>query len=184
MRRPLLIIICVAGIFWLGLSALQWFYWTHEIGWTTRTYETLEEAIRGGVFRQGWLPAFLPRSAFNIREKRNSEYNTVIASCSFDPADNLLPLLAEAEELPLSALSTIRPPSAPAKKGVWLPRNITKGKFGALAADGFRFYRSERVERAGPHQVTAIWHVAINQREGVCYLWFNQKSPVSGPESP
>ena len=177
MKQSLVIISIIVVLCGFSVAILRSYNRNHDFASRTRTYETLEKAIEKGVIRQGWLPDFLPRSAYNIREKRNSEENTVIACCLFDPADNLLPMLSETKEVPMSITKGIRP-SAIGKREAWFPDAITEGKVGGLSQAGFRLYRSERRVKVGSYEVMAIWHLAINQKAGTCYFWFFQRMPA------
>ena len=174
MRRPLIRMCVLLAAGCLGAVVVRSCNRNHDFGSRTRAYETLQKAIEEGVVRQGWLPDFLPRSAYNIREKRNSEDNTVMACCSFDPAENLLPLLSQAREVPMSGRNGVRPPAV-GKRETWFPDAITEGKFASPALAGFRLYRSECRVSVGPYEVMAIWHLAINQKAGVCFFWFFQE---------
>jgi hypothetical protein len=175
MKRSLVIIAILAALSSLGLAILQSRNRIHAFVTPTRTYATLEKAIKEGVVRQGWLPDFLPISAYNIREKHNYEQNTVVASFSFDPSQSMVRMLSEGKELPAGSTNGIRP-SVVGRREAWFPDAIIQGKFGDLTPAGFRLYRIERRKRVGPYEVTATWHLAVNQKAGVCYLWFFEKS--------
>lgn len=174
MKRSLVIICILLALCALGLAILQSYNRIHAYVTPTRTYATLEKAIEDGVVRQGWLPDFLPRSAYNIREKHNYEQNTVVACFSFDPSQNILPMLSEAKQVPLSITKAIRPPVVGGREA-WFPNALAEGKLEDLTPAGFRLYRIERRERVGPYEAIATWHLALNQNAGVCYLWFFQK---------
>jgi hypothetical protein len=157
----------------VGIVTLRSYNERYAFATATRTFTNLRGVIEAGVIRQGWLPDFLPRSAYNIREKHNGEQHTVIACFSFDPVENILPMLSEAKEVPLNIPKGIWP-SVIGQREAWFPEAIFEGKLGALTPPGFRLYRVERKERVGPHEAMAIWHLALNQEAGVCYLWFFQ----------
>jgi len=173
MKRLFIIIGILLAICCLGVVMLRSYIRNQDFGSRTRTYETLEKAIEEGVIRLGWLPGFLPRSAYNIREKRNSGENTVIACFSFDPSDDLHSMLSEAKEVPMTNTKGIRP-SRIGKREVWFPDAIMDGEFGRLTPPGFRLYKIERRERVGTFEVMATWHLALNRKAGVCYLWFSE----------
>jgi hypothetical protein len=176
MKRLLVIAVLAAVCLICGLIWVS-FHRRYAFVAPTHTYASLEQAIWEGAVRDGWLPDGLPRSAHNIREKHNYEQNTVIASFSFDPSDNMLPMLSEAEELPGSILEAVRPPVLGAR-AAWFPDAITDGKFGMLTRTGFRFYRLEQRSKVGQAEVTDIWHFAVNREAGTCYLWFFQRTPA------
>jgi hypothetical protein len=160
----------------VGVVTLRSYNGRYAFTTAPQTYPNLQGAIEGGVISKGWLPDFLPRSAYNIREKHNYEQNTVIACFSFDPVENILPMLSGANEVSLNITKGIRP-SAIGKREAWFPDAIMDGKFGSLTPAGFRLYRIERIKRVGTFEVMATWHLALNQKAGICYLWFYEKSP-------
>jgi hypothetical protein len=94
----------------VGVVTLRSYNGRYAFATPTQTYPNLQDAIEGGVISKGWLPDFLPRSAYNIREKHNYEQNTVIACFSFDPVENILPMLSGANEVPLCHRSKLFPP--------------------------------------------------------------------------
>lgn len=165
--------VCVVG---LAVAGLQ--YWRRDYFVSApRTYATLKQARNEGVIDRGWLPDFLPLSATNIHEKHNSEQNTVIASFSFDPATDLAAVLRNAEELPASAMPAVRPPRIGGKER-WFPEAIFAGKLHQLAPPGFRLWRIRYKAMVGKANVLKIWHLAINEKAGVCYLWYFVRIPV------
>lgn len=133
-------------------------------------YATLKEAREAGVLRQGWLPEFLPASATDIREKHNAEQNTTIARFHFDPEADLKSLLNEAEEMPPTAFRGIAPHRIGGSEA-WFPDTLFQGNFDNLKPPGFQIYRITRVGKQGPSDVLYAWHLALNKRAGICYLW-------------
>lgn len=174
MKRSLLIgiaaTLCVVVV---AISSLLYYrrcYFTTP----TKTYATLTQAIKEGVITNGWLPDFLPRTAYNIREKHNVSHNTIIAAFSFDPAGDKTQILAMGDELPKQSLQTIRP-SVICRKEPWFPDAIVEGSFEQLAREGFKLYRirDNRSERIRNHQDFHEWYMLIHQKNGICYLWGN-----------
>jgi hypothetical protein len=174
MKRSFVIIVILAAVCALGVAIFRSYNRINAYVTPTRTYATLEKAIEEGVVRQGWLPDFLPSSAYNIREKHNYEQNTVVAGFSFDPAQEVLPMLAGAKEVPSSITDAIRPPVIGGREA-WFPDAFAEGRLGDLTPVGFRLYRVERRVQVGPREVISTWHLALNQKAGICYLWFFQK---------
>ena len=52
-----------------------------------RSYHTKTEAAEDHLFDRGWLPAFIPVSATNIKVVNNLDINTSIGSFDFAPED-------------------------------------------------------------------------------------------------
>lgn len=50
-------------------------------------FENYQEMEASGIVEQGWLPAFLPKSAINIQEKHDLDTNVVMATFEYDPQD-------------------------------------------------------------------------------------------------
>jgi hypothetical protein len=142
---------------------------------STRTYATIQQAVDQGVVAKGWLPAFLPTSSRDIREKRNFEQNLVLAAFEFDPGEDLSPLLQTMELAPQNVLEASRP-SPIGQSTAWFPTELINGQFQAVAAKGFRFYQAEETVVG----VTCNWFLALNARSGLGYLWLK----VAGVRSP
>ena len=53
------------------------------------SFKNYEEMAASGIFEAGWLPPYLPRSSFNIREEHDIDTNGVTAIFSYDPEDVL-----------------------------------------------------------------------------------------------
>lgn len=50
-------------------------------------FENYQEMASSGIFEQGWLPPYLPKSAVNIEEKHDMDTNVVMATFEYDPQD-------------------------------------------------------------------------------------------------
>lgn len=50
----------------------------------TNKYQNYQQVVSEGAFDQGWIPEFLPTSAFNILEKYDLDTNEIILKFSFD----------------------------------------------------------------------------------------------------
>jgi hypothetical protein len=51
------------------------------------SFATYAEAEAAGMFKAGWLPSYLPKSATNIEERHDIDTNNVWASFSYAPED-------------------------------------------------------------------------------------------------
>ena len=67
----------------LGVSLMS----CHFLENPRSSFATYEDAHSAGMFAKGWLPAYLPQSAYDIRERHNLDSNRVQASFKFTPSD-------------------------------------------------------------------------------------------------
>ncbi len=52
-------------------------------------FTTYEEMKKSRVFRNGWLPKYIPKTATNIQEKHDLDSNSVFATFQYDPNEVL-----------------------------------------------------------------------------------------------
>lgn len=50
----------------------------------TNKYQNYQQVVSEGAFDKGWIPEFLPTSAFNILEKYDLDTNEIILKFNFD----------------------------------------------------------------------------------------------------
>lgn len=157
----ILFTLCAIGGIWLLLMYKERYFVS-----PTFTFTTMEQVAKEDFISKGWLPGFMPPSAYNIREIFNSEQNTVVAVFSFDSSDHFVLNLHDAVELELKTLKVARVPTL-GRMARWFSRQIAAGKYEQLASEGFKFYKIQDA-RAGK---TDNWYLAVHQNDGKAYLW-------------
>jgi hypothetical protein len=136
-----------------------------------KEYKDRTLAEISGAISDGWLPDFLPQSAFDIYEKHNWDYNRGIIAFKFRTAEfkSLASLL-----IPLSAEKLAGcNPSWLYKNEKWFPKCIVDGKWDRLQEEGFKFYGLglEHNERIKDRKIQQ-WFLAINPEKGITYVWY------------
>jgi hypothetical protein len=82
MRRAFVIACSIFAVF-MVVSYLLLF----EPDVTSESYSTFGEAEQAGLFRRGWLPSYIPRSAASIAETHDLDTNERCASFSIAASD-------------------------------------------------------------------------------------------------
>ena len=122
-------------------------------------YNDLSAATKDGAVQRGWVPDFLPASAFQIHERHNISTNEVWMSFGFGPKDTDF----------LSKSCTRVPPdkiALPRGFGKWWPASLTPG---SPQLPSYDFYRcaDTLVDRA--HK--AVGWLAIDAYKSIAYYW-------------
>jgi hypothetical protein len=76
----LIAIILVGGV--LGL-----FSYCNYVENPTSEFNSYEEMAASGIIARGWVSEFIPKSAYEIRERHNIDTNTVYMSFKYDSAE-------------------------------------------------------------------------------------------------
>lgn len=124
------------------------------------TYTSRQAAEQAGAFSRGWLPAFLPSSASDLRELHNLDSNESLLRFSFMPAD--LPTITASLQ-PVSESELCPPPFQGLRRPAWWPKDLVGAQRG-----GLRFFRSTAA-LAGP-QTPAGWF-AVDAARGIGFFW-------------
>ncbi len=132
-------------------------------------YDRVNEAK--DLIEEGWLPPFLPKSTYNIREKHNFDYNRGIISFSCSPPD-LLKATATFERIPDEKLVEVRP-IWPEREERWFPACIFNGELNDFSQRGLELYSVGRQEPERIRQNTIVrWFIAANPSTGQAYIWY------------
>ena len=130
----------------------------------TVVYENYDAASKAGAFESGSLPKFLPRSATDIHEKRNFDYNRGIIAFSIRVEDwNTLSQICK--KLPDDSLKEIRPAWVYWREK-WFPESIVSGRTAELRSKGFDIYKVDYSTEFRKH-----WYLAYNHQTGRGYVW-------------
>jgi hypothetical protein len=156
--------LCVVG----GVVANFFYFSGCRYVTPTRTYASFEEARQ--VIEQGWLPGFLPESAYDIREKHDNEKNTVLAAFSFRSANDISLILSQANELPVGMLHKVRPRWI-CKSEPWFSSAIVRAKSGELIAEGFKMFEWVANHADDNEFIIIKWYLLVNLDAGICYMW-------------
>jgi hypothetical protein len=72
----------------LVISVLGYMEWTENPSTSFRNYAEMADS---GIIERGWIPNYIPRSAFEIEETHDIDTNVVQMHFSFEPGDIELP---------------------------------------------------------------------------------------------
>jgi len=61
--------------------------WCHYSENPSAYFESYEDAKISGIMDAGWIPAFIPRSSYEIKETHNIDTNIVKMSFKYDPTN-------------------------------------------------------------------------------------------------
>ena len=125
------------------------------------TYETLLAAQENGAIERGWVPDFLPASAFTIREYHDLDTNEIWGTFRFEPAEwhslrEHLVFLA-----PESGLATRSPGT---DIDWWPPELAERIATEELRRQGFSLWQA----REG---TSSRFLFAVNPDAGLAYFW-------------
>ena len=67
------------------LSGVAWFFMASER--EANTFSSYEEAAQSGLMERGWIPAFIPRSAYDIKEKHRVDSPRIDVDFRFHEGD-------------------------------------------------------------------------------------------------
>ena len=81
MRTVLLLISIPLAL--IGVLLVSWQYFENPMS----RFQTYEEMVASGLVERGWIPPYLPVSAFDIQERHNIDTNRVDMIFRFDPSD-------------------------------------------------------------------------------------------------
>lgn len=127
---------------------------------TTREYPSREEA--SSQMRLGWLPQ-LPPSSRAIREKRNTDFGTIIVQFLFLPQE--FPTAFPAMTSLGAARARQVGPQWIVRRSSWVPAEIRSGRTDALLAQGFKLFRLD--EPVG----NKSWYLLVHPQRGLAYGW-------------
>lgn len=120
------------------------------------SYATYEEAKADGAMRRGWIPAFVPASATDLKESHNLDTNESWLTFRFAEADR--EGLAEALT-PADAGEVQFPRGKPTRQRDWWP--LTLSAPSSSARDTYDLYRCESgfaaIEKSAP--VAWVWRL-------------------------
>jgi len=125
----------------------------------TTTYATYVDAEQAGAVARGWIPAFVPRTATEIREAHDLDTNQQWLRFRVPPGDT-----AVAVGGMLIPLTAVRGEAAPPPSGVgpWLPE--LRAPPLVTSRSGIRVYRHAR----GGFGAACV---ALDTRENLAYAW-------------
>jgi hypothetical protein len=121
------------------------------------TYRSMDDAQKAGALHQGWLPAFLPPGAAEIRERHDIDTNEIWGSFDFTQADDT----ALRQALPQVELRELDGRAITSGRVGWWPDALSGPlQEGTLSGSGFSFYKDSKG-----------YFAAINWRERRCFFW-------------
>ena len=126
----------------------------------TKHYRTQEEVT--DLIRLGWLPQ-LPASAHDIREKRNTDYGTIVVQFSFSPQQfpSGFPAMTALDGTQARQVG----PRWLVRRAEWVPAGLRTGRIETLLAQGFVLCRLD--QQVGQKS----WYLLIHSEKGVAYGW-------------
>jgi hypothetical protein len=131
------------------------FFSLSELDETSASYENYSEvASTPGLFDAGWIPIWLPKSAFNIQESHNVDTNESWLMFNYIASDKFYMTCA------LTSKNAIHFPSIERVGGF---PDFVAHKFGKLQADdSLTFYECEGAKGK---------KLALNNKDNTAYVW-------------